>query len=146
MITIIIVTTKGEYFRRFTLDDLHKSSLLRYLGPRRDRVHTGDDRVETSQKKQNVTNLKITMIPSNTLNPLLMYLNGPSASNFRSISKAKMAEKTMLLVSTVIVNSSGCQQNNVSHSLNAIEEEPFTLPPTSPRVSIGMTDQGRPLT
>lgn len=49
----------------------------------------------------------MTMIPSNTLNPLLMYPQGPSAITFKNISAANIAEKTILLYSTITVSSMG---------------------------------------
>lgn len=51
--------------------------------------------------------LSMTIMPSNTLNPLDIYLNGPSATILRSISTANIAENTMLLISTITVSSSG---------------------------------------
>ena len=51
--------------------------------------------------------LKTTTIPSNTLNPLLMYPKGPSAIILSNISAANTAENAMLLISTSTVNSSG---------------------------------------
>lgn len=47
------------------------------------------------------------MTPSKTLKPFAMYLKGPSAPILKSISTANMAENTMLLISTITVNSSG---------------------------------------
>lgn len=47
------------------------------------------------------------MMPSKTLNPFEMYPKGPSAMTFSSISTANIAENTILLISTMTVNSSG---------------------------------------
>ena len=46
---------------------------------------------------------------SKTLNPFLMYLNIPSASNLSSISTANSPLKNILLYSRTIVKVSGCQ-------------------------------------
>lgn len=51
--------------------------------------------------------LSITIIPSKRLNPLEIYLNGPSPINFNNISIANMHENIILLVSTIEVSSSG---------------------------------------
>lgn len=58
------------------------------------------------------TYLSTTTTPSKTLNPLLMYPNGPSAIILSNISTAKTAENTILLTSTTIVNCSGCRPMN----------------------------------
>jgi len=47
------------------------------------------------------------MSPSNTLNPSAKYPAKPFAVILRSISMAKIAEKIMLLYSTIEVNTSG---------------------------------------
>lgn len=54
-----------------------------------------------------ITCLSMTIMPSKTLNPLEMYLKGPSEIILSSISTANTAEKTMLLISTITVSSSG---------------------------------------
>ena len=53
------------------------------------------------------TYLRITMRPSKTLNPSLIYRKNPYADNLRIISTANIILKTKLLTSTVLVKSSG---------------------------------------